>query len=95
MVNLDEWSRPSVTDPPLLTAVSSDKPRPTVMQRENERSRTVVVGRRTDDGTQCSLLLVHEVGGAWALYPHGARQFGVRLSQEEAAKVAQAILADS
>ncbi|MGQ0775499.1 MAG: hypothetical protein ACT4NY_13930 [Pseudonocardiales bacterium] len=46
-----------------------------VMQRDNERSRTVVDGRRTDDGDQCKLVVVHEVtGGCVALYPHGAAE---------------------
>lgn len=62
------------------------------MQRENERSRVVVDGRRTDDGDRCSLVVVHKVGGTGALYPHGAHQLGVRLSKAEAVKAAQAIL---
>ncbi|MGH3926344.1 MAG: hypothetical protein ACRDTT_26350 [Pseudonocardiaceae bacterium] len=67
---------------------------PAVMQRDNERSRTVVEGCRTDDGDQCKLVVVHEVaGGCWSLFPHGANQFGVRLVQVDAVTVAQAILA--
>jgi hypothetical protein len=65
----------------------------TVMQRENERRRVVVAGRRTDDGARCSLVAVHEFGGGWALYPHGAGQLGVRMSGPDAVAVAQAILA--
>lgn len=55
-----------------------------IMQRENERGRLVVPGRRTDDGSRCDLLVVHEVGGTWALYPHGASRFGVRLAAVDA-----------
>jgi hypothetical protein len=62
------------------------------MQRENERSRVVVDGKRTDDGDRCSLVVVHEVSGTWAVYPHGADQLGVRLSKAEAVKTAQTIL---
>ncbi|MCA1600371.1 MAG: hypothetical protein LC776_01565 [Acidobacteria bacterium] len=62
------------------------------MQRENEHSRVVVDGKRTDDNTRCSLVVIHEVGGTWALYPHGWGKFGVRLSKAEAIKAAQAIL---
>lgn len=40
-------------------------------------------------------MLVHEVGGMWAGYPHGAAQLGVRLSRAEALKVAQKILNDA
>lgn len=63
-----------------------------VMQRENERGRSVVEGRRTDDNSRCELLVVHEVGGTWALYPHGAARFGVRLSAANAATAARTIL---
>lgn len=65
-----------------------------VTQRGNERGRTVVEGRRTDDGDCCKLVVVQEItGGCWALYPHGWGKFGVRLAQAEAVAVAQAILA--
>ncbi|MGQ0777260.1 MAG: hypothetical protein ACT4NY_23075 [Pseudonocardiales bacterium] len=62
-------------------------------QLDNERSRTVVEGRRTDDGDLCTLVAVHETGGTWALYPHGWGKLGVRLANAEAVRVAQAILA--
>ena len=62
------------------------------LQRQNERSRMTVVGKRTDDGDQCTLLAVHEIRGHWCLYPHGAAQLGVRLAGEEAARLARAIL---
>jgi hypothetical protein len=62
-----------------------------VMQRENERSRIVVDGRRTDDGTPCKLVVVQEVSGAWTLYPHGWGRFGVRLTKVNAAALARAI----
>ncbi|HEU0128114.1 MAG TPA: hypothetical protein VFQ48_05855 [Pseudonocardiaceae bacterium] len=66
-----------------------------VMQRDNEISRVVVDGRRTDDGDQCTLVVVHErYGGGWAFYPHGFGKFGVRLEKSSATKVAQTILAD-
>ena len=51
------------------------------MQRDNEHSRVMVDGRRTDDGSRCSLLIIHEVGGTLALYPHGRDEFGVRLTR--------------
>ncbi len=52
----------------------------------------VAMGKRTDDGTQCTLLVVRETGGTWCLYPHGVGTLGVRLSGAEAARLA-AILA--
>ncbi|MGH3914667.1 MAG: hypothetical protein ACRDTC_14865 [Pseudonocardiaceae bacterium] len=61
--------------------------------REKERSRLVVEGTRTDDGDQCTLVVVHEVGGDWLLYPHGWDKFGVRLAKLDALAVAQAVLA--
>ena len=64
-----------------------------IMQRENERRRLTAAGQRTDDGTACTLLAVRETDGIWALYPHGAEQLGVRLSAQEAQRVAQAIIA--
>lgn len=57
------------------------------MQRENERGRLVVDGKRTDDGSKCELVVIREVGGTVALYPHGAARFGVRLAGADAAAV--------
>jgi hypothetical protein len=67
----------------------------TVMQRENETSRIVLDGRRTDDGTRCKLVSIREPGGTWALYPHGANKLGVRLEKAEAIILARGILADA
>lgn len=64
------------------------EPHRVVSQTANEHGRLVVDGRRTDDRTRCALLLVQETGDTWALYPHGAGQLGVRLSQEAAQAVA-------
>lgn len=65
----------------------------TVMQRENEITRVVLDGRRTDDGDRCTLIVIRELGGTWAFYPHGMAQLGVRLGKEGAVTVARAILA--
>jgi hypothetical protein len=59
---------------------------------EKERSRLVVDGKRIDNAERCTLVVVHELGGSWAWYPHGFGKFGVRLPRTEAVKVAQAIL---
>ncbi|HEY2763941.1 MAG TPA: hypothetical protein VGJ13_07990 [Pseudonocardiaceae bacterium] len=64
------------------------------MQRENERRRVVVDGRRIDDRSRCELVVVSEVGGTWALYPHGVGKLGVRLPQDEAIRIARAILGE-
>lgn len=63
--------------------------------REKEHSRLVAEGTRTDNGECCSLVLVHETGGTWAAYPHGAAQLGVRLPRVQAVKVARKILDDA
>lgn len=63
------------------------------MQRENERGRMVVEGRRIDDNTQCTVVVIHERTGQWGIYPHGFGKFGVRLPQAEAFKMAQTIVA--
>ncbi|MGH3912732.1 MAG: hypothetical protein ACRDTC_04885 [Pseudonocardiaceae bacterium] len=68
---------------------------PTVMQRQNEAGRIVLDGRRTDDDAQCSLVVVRELSGTSAIYPHGADKLGVRLSTTEAVRMARAILADA
>ena len=67
---------------------------PTIMQRDNERKRLAVDGKRTDDGRKCTLLAVCEIDGTWALYPHGTAQLGIRITKAEADKVAKAILAN-
>ncbi|MGH3928825.1 MAG: hypothetical protein ACRDTF_02460 [Pseudonocardiaceae bacterium] len=65
----------------------------TVVHSDYEQGRVVVPGKRTDDGDQCALVVVHEVGGDWLLYPHGWGKFGVRLAKADALTVAQAVLA--
>lgn len=63
-----------------------------ISQRDNEQSRVVVKGSRTDDGSQCTVVLIQEPTGHWGIYPHGFDKFGVRLPQAEAVKAAQAML---
>ncbi|MGH3794356.1 MAG: hypothetical protein ACRDSP_05655 [Pseudonocardiaceae bacterium] len=63
-----------------------------IMQRENERSRMVAMGKRADDGQVCTLLLVGETGGGWCIYPHGVGTLGVRVPATEAQRLARAIL---
>lgn len=60
-------------------------------QLDGEHSRTTLDGRRTDDSTRYTLLVISEIGGTWALYPHGVDQLGVRLSKSEATTLAQVI----
>ena len=83
-------AQPAAVEWPVPAATNYDLP---VIQLAGERERLVVTGRRTDDADCCELLVVHDAGGSFALYPHGAAQLGVRLSQETAATVAR-FLAD-
>jgi hypothetical protein len=76
-----------------MRARDNDAAVPAVMQRENERTRLTVDGKRTDDNTRCTLIVINEIGKTWALYPHGAAQLGVRISDGDAAELARAILA--
>ncbi|MGH3797737.1 MAG: hypothetical protein ACRDSP_22935 [Pseudonocardiaceae bacterium] len=74
------------------TMIARGEAEPAIMQREDERTRMVTVGKRTDDGTQCTLLAVLEAGGTWCMYPHGAATLGVRVSAAEAQRLARVIL---
>ncbi|MGH3916801.1 MAG: hypothetical protein ACRDTC_25840 [Pseudonocardiaceae bacterium] len=64
-----------------------------IFQLHGERSRVVVTGVRTDDGDRCELVVITDTGGSVAIYPHGATQWGVRVEQATAVRVARAILA--
>lgn len=57
---------------------------------ERERGRMVAPGHRSDDGSRCSLLVVHENDGSWSF--HGLGVPGVKISQSDAAALAQGIL---
>jgi hypothetical protein len=48
-------------------------------------------GRRTDDGSMCTLLVIHEADSSWAI--HGLGAPGVRLSKAEMIALAEKILA--
>ena len=69
-----------------------DQPHPVVMQLEGERHRHTVQGLRTDDHSRCTLVVVEEIGGTVALYPHGWDRWGVRIAITDAHSLARAIL---
>jgi hypothetical protein len=58
-----------------------------------ERGRVALEGRRTDDGSKCTLLIIHENDGSWSV--HGLGAPGVRLTKVNAVAVAEAILASA
>jgi hypothetical protein len=82
-------AQPAVVSWPEPAATNYDLP---VMQLRGERERLVVTGRRSDDGNRCELLVVADVGGSYAFYPHGGTQFGVQLAREDTVIVARLIL---
>lgn len=54
-----------------------------------ERVRLVVSGRRTDESA-CTLLVIHEDSGTWAI--HGLGNQGVRVSAADMAALGEAIV---
>jgi hypothetical protein len=64
---------------------------PKTLHSERERGRIQAQGRRTDDRSNCTLLVIHETDGSWAI--HGLGAPGVRLSQAEMIALAEKILA--
>ena len=55
-----------------------------------ERVRLVVQGRRTDDNRVCTLVVIHECSGTWAI--HGLGNPGVRLTAPDIAVLAETLL---
>ena len=61
------------------------------LHSERERGRVQAQGCRTDDRSLCTLLVIHEADGSWAI--HGLGAPGVRLAQAEMIALAEKILA--
>ncbi|MDQ3764409.1 MAG: hypothetical protein M3460_23460 [Actinomycetota bacterium] len=59
--------------------------------RPRERGRVTAQGRRTDDNSRCTLLVIHEADGSWAI--HGLGAPGVRLSTTDMVALAESVLA--
>lgn len=55
-----------------------------------ERARIVVMGRNTETGSQCTVIVIHEEGGMWAI--HGLGNQGVRMPATDVRALAEAIL---
>jgi hypothetical protein len=55
-----------------------------------ERGRLATRGRRTDDGSMCTLLVIHELDSSWSF--HGLGAPGVKLSQADMVTLAEQIL---
>ncbi len=63
---------------------------PDTLDSHRERGRLTAQGRCTDDDSNCTLLVIHEAGGSWAI--HGLGTPGVRLSKVEMVSLAEKIL---
>ena len=63
---------------------------PETQHRPRERGRLQVRGRRTDDGSDHTLLVINEVDGSWTI--HGLGTPGVRLAKDAMVTVAESIL---
>jgi hypothetical protein len=63
---------------------------PETLHSQRERGRLHAQGRRTDDNTGCTLLVIHEADSSWAIHGMGAP--GVRLPRAEMVALAEAIL---
>jgi hypothetical protein len=63
---------------------------PATLHSERERGRIQGQGRCTDDGSDHTLLVIHEAGGSWTI--HGLGAPGVRLSKTEMVALCEKIL---
>jgi hypothetical protein len=64
---------------------------PKTLHSERENGRVHAQGCRTDDGSRCTLLMIHEADGSWAI--HGLGAPGVGLTKDVMVTLAEAILA--
>jgi hypothetical protein len=55
-----------------------------------ERARLVVTGRSTENNRPCTVIVIHEKAGTWAI--HGLGNQGIQLSAPDMAELAEAIL---
>ncbi len=63
---------------------------PETQHQQHERGRLTTRGRSTDDGSWTTLLLIHELDGAWTI--HGLGAPGVKLSQADMVTLVEQIV---
>lgn len=63
---------------------------PEPLHSQRERGHLTAQGHRTDDNTRCTLLVIHEPDGRWAI--HGLGVPGVRLTRDVVVGLAEQIL---
>ena len=64
----------------------------TEQHRHHERDRLIALGRRSDSGERCTLLVVNEADGSWSFHGLGASA-GVKLGQADTLALVELILA--
>ncbi|MGH3807908.1 MAG: hypothetical protein ACRDRU_15045 [Pseudonocardiaceae bacterium] len=64
---------------------------PKTLHSQRERGRVHAQGHRTDDRSYCTLLVIHQADGSWAI--HGLGAPGIRLPKAEMIALAEKILA--
>ncbi len=63
---------------------------PKTLHSQRERGRLQAPGHRIDDDSMCTLLVIHEADGSWAI--HGLGAPGVRLTKDKMVALAESIL---
>jgi hypothetical protein len=71
----------------------TDKDQPVIQVSDRvpgERARVVMSGRSTEDGSHCTVIVIHEQDGTWAI--HGLGNPGVRLPPADMVALSEAVL---
>jgi hypothetical protein len=55
-----------------------------------EQTRIVVTGKNTEDQSQCTVIVIHEERGTWAI--HGLGNRGIRLTSADMAALAEVVV---
>jgi hypothetical protein len=76
----------------MLCWVSPAEQLPETQHRDRERDRLIALGRRSDSGERCTLLVVNEADGSWSFHGLGASA-GVKLGKADTLVLVELILA--
>jgi hypothetical protein len=64
----------------------------TEQHRHREHDRLIALGRRSDNGERCTLLVINEADGSWSFHGLGASA-GVKLGKADTVALVESILA--
>jgi hypothetical protein len=76
----------------MLCRVSTAEQLPETQHRRRERDRLIALGRRSDSGERCTLLVINEADGSWSFHSLGASA-GVKLGKADTVALVELILA--